>query len=184
LWSLGRETNLEEKIDCYAHIQPKRYISELKRLCPFITHTVSQSTGLVSTTDTRTGELLGGFVDIEIPTRLMQMNKVGIERQVLSLTHPEVNTRALDISPDVRVKLAKTFNDEVSKIAEENKGRFIPVAEVPLVLPDEAIIELERAVGDLGMMAVQLSSTIDGKPFDLQEFRPFFRKVESLGTQS
>jgi predicted TIM-barrel fold metal-dependent hydrolase len=170
-----------QRIDCYAHIQPKGYISELKRLCPYITQTVSKSTGLVSTTDSRTGELLGGFVDIEIPTRINQMDKVGIERQVLSLTHPEVNTRALNVPKDVRVKLARAFNDEVSKIAHDNEGRFIPVAEVPLVVPDEAVTELERAVNDLGMMAVQLSSTIDGKPFDLPEFRPFFKKVESLG---
>lgn len=175
-----REVRLQ-KIDCYTHIQPKQYISELKRLCPFITFTVSEATGLIHTTDTRTGELLGGFVDIETPTRIMQMDKVGTERQVLTLTHPEVNARALNIPNDARVKLARTFNDEVSKIADENKGRFIPVAEVPLVEPDEAITELERAVGDLGMMAVQLSSTIDGKPFDAAEFRPFFRKVESLG---
>ena len=58
--------------------------------------------------------------------------------------------------------------------------RFIGVATLPLVSPtavDAALEELERAIGQLHLKAVQLYTRCAGKPIDLPEFFPLYRKI-------
>jgi predicted TIM-barrel fold metal-dependent hydrolase len=82
--------------------------------------------------------------------RLPDMDKHGIDMQVLSLTATGLQTQ-----PDTQTAVtdAGVANDFLAAIISEHPGRFQGLAAVPLQDPRQAAAELRRAVQDLGLCA-------------------------------
>jgi aminocarboxymuconate-semialdehyde decarboxylase len=57
----------------------------------------------------------------------------------------------------------------------------VALASVPLQTPDAAVIEVERAVAQLGMKGVAIGASVDGRSLSSPELRPFFQTVQNLG---
>lgn len=111
-----------------------------------------------------------------VEKRLADMDKNGIDVQVLSLSTPGVD--CFDAKKSVSV--ARMVNDEMAKITEKYRGRFYALASLPLKDVPAAIDELERSVKDLGMKGVILQSDVDGRPLDSPDFLPLYEKIASM----
>jgi aminocarboxymuconate-semialdehyde decarboxylase len=77
---------------------------------------------------------------------------------------------------------ARIQNDNLAAAAAENPQRFVAMgATVPLQDTDLAIVEMDRAIDDLGFKGLQIGGTIDGHNLDEPRFRPFWEAVETKG---
>jgi predicted TIM-barrel fold metal-dependent hydrolase len=117
-----------------------------------------------------------GITDEEF--RVRQMDKLGIDVQVLSLGTPSLDN--LHVPARSASRIARSANDGIARLAGHSH-RFRGVATVSLRNLGEAVDELERSVKDLGLLGVQLPSNVAGKPLDSPDFEPIFGKVNQLG---
>lgn len=150
-------------VDVFNHFYPREYLDALPRPLP------NQVTWVSST--------MRGITDLQY--RFAQMDKLGIDVQVLSLPIPTLDD--LDAPVGTSKKIAGAANDGISKLAERSHGRFKGIATVSLLDVGAATDELERAVNDLGLLGVQILSNARGKPLDSPEFEPFYAKASQLG---
>ncbi len=108
--------------------------------------------------------------------RIADMDRIGIDLQVLTLTTPSVffSTRKRNRF------LAQMSNDYFADLCQKYPDRFTAFASVPLKHPDDAIAEVRRAVKELGMKGVALGTNIDGTHLHSKAFWPFYEEVERL----
>ena len=73
---------------------------------------------------------------------------------------------------EARRALCKAFNIYCAELFEPFKDRMTPAAVIPMHNPEEAIAELEHAVGQLGLKAVTMNSLIERPVEEIKEKRP------------
>ncbi len=108
--------------------------------------------------------------------RLAEMDRAGIDMEVLSLGMPGVE----DLEPDQGIIWAKQTNDELSKEVRKHPDRLAGVAALPCQQPIQAAKELERAVNHLGLKGAQVNSHVQGEYMDDKKFWPIFEMAEKL----
>lgn len=81
--------------------------------------------------------------------RLRLMDECGIEKAVLSLLSPGIQSLH---QPGHAVDWARRLNDYAAKQVAQRPDRFASFAALPLQDPDQATAELRRAVTDLGLV--------------------------------
>lgn len=106
--------------------------------------------------------------------RIEDMDKSGIDTQMLSLTTPGVEF----LPPKDGVTWAKKINDAFAEASQKYPGRFYPLAALPYQDVDEALKELERAYRELKVKGLTIFSNIDGKPIASPEFFPIYEKAQ------
>lgn len=111
----------------------------------------------------------------DMPTRLEEMKKCGMDIQVLGLVMPGVDMFGRDLA----LEMAKEVNDEISEIIRENKS-FLGLATIPMAHPDLAVEELERAIKTLGLSGIKITSNINGTPLDSAKFFPIYELAEKM----
>lgn len=94
--------------------------------------------------------------DLEV--RLRDMDRMGVTIQALS---PLPLLLGYELPRDQGVRLCRLINDGLARSAAAHPDRFVPLAAVPLQGVDEAVRELHRAVGELGMRGVEIGANID-----------------------
>jgi aminocarboxymuconate-semialdehyde decarboxylase len=112
---------------------------------------------------------------ISIESRLQEMDRSGIDKQVLGLTVPGVDFA----KPTDSLVLAKIVNDELARIAD-NDDRFISLASLPMLNKEGALEELDRSINELGLKGVAAFSNVAGKPIDIPEFWPIFKRISEM----
>ncbi len=75
---------------------------------------------------------------------------------------------------------SRAINDGISAAAKSDPDAFVGFATVPLQNPASAVVELERAVGELGLSGVEILTNVDGSGLDNPELEPFWAAVERL----
>lgn len=113
----------------------------------------------------------------DYPTQLSQLATVGIDAIILS-TLPYVNLGACE--EKAVVWACQHVNDGFAEIQQEYSGRIYGMGMVPLPYVHAAVAELTRAKQELGLRAVQILSSIEGRNLDDPEFLPFFECAEEL----
>lgn len=108
--------------------------------------------------------------------RLEDMDRLGVTRQIVSVTIPNVYFGP----PSRRRDLARMANDGLAEITRRFPDRFAAMASVPLEDPEGAVQELDRAILDLGMVGVILGSNVAGRYLDDPAFMPFYERAEAL----
>jgi aminocarboxymuconate-semialdehyde decarboxylase len=102
--------------------------------------------------------------------RLEDMDRVGIDVEVLSLSTPNVY-----FAPPARqAEVARLVNDAYADLAARHPTRFKGFASIPMDDPDAALRELERTQGELRMNGVIVLSNINGRALTDSRYRPFF----------
>jgi aminocarboxymuconate-semialdehyde decarboxylase len=87
---------------------------------------------------------------------------------VLSIATPPIEVYA---PREAQADLARRANDGMAALVERYPDRFPAfVASLPLGDPDLTMVELHRAIGDLGARGIQLFSNINGRPLDEPEY--------------
>lgn len=109
--------------------------------------------------------------------RIADMDRAGVDMQVLSLTVPGVHGE----EPKRGVELARTTNDALADVCRDHPDRFRAFATLPTQAPEEAARELERAVNDLGLVGAMLFSNLNGVPLDDERFYPLYEAADGLG---
>ena len=116
--------------------------------------------------------------------RLREMDKHGVEMMILSLNAP-----AVQAIHDVKraIAVAREANDVLAAEVSKRPSRFAAFAALPMQDPDAAIGELTRCVKELGFIGAmvngfsQLGSPDNAVYYDLPQYKPFWRAVETLG---
>ena len=108
--------------------------------------------------------------------RLDLMDEGGVDVQVLSVTTPALH----NLEPAESVILAKQTNDLVAAAVEKHPTRFQGFATLPTAAPEQAALELERAVTRLGLMGTMLCGRTREKNLDHPDFLPMFETAAKL----
>jgi 2,3-dihydroxybenzoate decarboxylase len=109
--------------------------------------------------------------------RLPDMDKYGVDVQVLSLTVPGIQaiTDTAEAVADARMS-----NDYLADVIAAHPDRFAGFAAVPLQDPQAAVGELDRAVNQLGFRGALVNDHTNGHYYDEPQFDVFWAKLEEL----
>jgi aminocarboxymuconate-semialdehyde decarboxylase len=105
--------------------------------------------------------------------RLADMDRVGIDVEVLSLSTPNV----FFAEADGQAEVARIVNDAYAELIARHPARFKGFASIPMDAPDAALRELDRALGELRLCGVILLSNIRGRALTDPRYRPFFAEA-------
>lgn len=105
--------------------------------------------------------------------RLADMDRVGIDVEVVSLSTPNV----FFAEAAGQVEVARIVNDAYAELIAQHPARFKGFASIPMDAPDAALRELDRALGELKLSGVVLLSNIRGRALTDPRYRPFFEEA-------
>ena len=108
--------------------------------------------------------------------RIKEMDAVGVDVQVLSLTAPGLE----QFDAATATALSKKTNDLLAEAIQRHPDRFMGFAALAPQNPEEAAHELERAVKDLGFKGWNTHSNYAGTYLDDKEYLPILEKAEEL----
>lgn len=107
--------------------------------------------------------------------RLALMHETGLDVQVLSLATPALH----DLGPE-SVDLARRANDAIAEAIVRWPDRFQALATLPVAMPAEAALELERCVRTLGFKGTMLCGRVGDRNLDHSDFLPIFKSAAAL----
>lgn len=149
-------------IDIYTHIFPDKFFDVLTKTNPKLGNIGARL------------RKVPALFDLDL--RFKHMDAAGPDyRQIISLPNPPLEDIAN--AEDARM-LAAAANDAMAEICEKHRDRF-PAFAAAVSLHDvpSALEEIDRAIGTLGARGIQTFTNIAGKPLDLPEFEPVFKKM-------
>jgi len=116
-----------------------------------------------------------GHRDIDYRERVLI--EAGVDTQVITLTTPGTHVE----KPETAARFAALVNDAFAAIRQSKKGRFAPLATLPLNDPAASVTELQRACRDLKLPGAMLFSNVNGVGLDDRRFWPLYEAANDLG---
>jgi aminocarboxymuconate-semialdehyde decarboxylase len=163
-------------IDIHAHYYPQPYLDLLaeegKRFKA--DYRMTGEGFYLNTPAGSVGPLPTKFIDLR--QRLAEMDEQGVSMQALSLSTPMVNWADADFA----LKLSRTWNDAASEAHKAYPNRLVALMILPMLDPDRAIDELNRAGKLAGMRGVYMGTNVNNRDLDDPLFEPIFAKIEEL----
>ncbi|HSB09035.1 MAG TPA: amidohydrolase family protein [Blastocatellia bacterium] len=146
------------KIDVFNHIFPRRFFDTLNEVAPGYKDMGKRSRNIPA------------LFDLDV--RFKMMDQFGDYRQIISIASPPIEVMA---GPDLTPMLSQIANDGMAELVARYPDRFPAfAASLPMNNPEQAALELQRAVKDLGAKTTQIYSNADGKPLDGPEYAALF----------
>jgi 5-carboxyvanillate decarboxylase len=108
--------------------------------------------------------------------RLRNMDKAGIDMQVLSLSTPGCE----QFDPDHGLAFSRQTNEALSRTVDKYPGRFAGLAALAPQDPEKAARELERSVKELGLRGAKINSRVAAEHLDARKYWPIFETAEKL----
>lgn len=108
--------------------------------------------------------------------RLADMDELGIDHQIVSLTCPGVEL----LEPKRARELARLTNDRIAEACRAHPTRFSGLAAAYLQDVDFSVAELRRGVEDLGLRGLIVNSHARGMYLDDPRFEALFATAEEL----
>lgn len=115
-----------------------------------------------------------GHRDIEYRQHVLE--EAGIDLQIITLTTPGTHIE----TPTRAVFLAQEVNDRFADVVATRGKYFRALATLPLNDPAASVIELERAVRQLGFRGAMIFSNVNGIGLDDKRFWPLWEKANEL----
>jgi aminocarboxymuconate-semialdehyde decarboxylase len=164
-------------IDVHAHCVPSEVIDELSAGArDFGIEIVDRGARRqVVIAGAAAGMLHPGLTDLQ--RRLEVMDATGVEVQLLSSW---IDLTAYALPADIGARYARMFNEALAGTAARHPGRFEALCTVPLQAPARAVDELHHAVAGLGMVGVEIATTVAGRDLDDPDLDPFWSAAEEL----
>jgi len=167
-----------QTIDIHAHYYPEAYL----RLIEKEGHAFNVSCSyddpegpVIDVNGTKSPPLDKTYFDID--ARVASMDEKGVDIHALSLTQPMVYWA----SDDLARRLSEVYNDACAAAHEAYPDRFIGLAMLPMLNPDMAIAELERAKSLPGIRGVYMATRIGEKELSDPGFFSIYEAIEALG---
>lgn len=163
-------------VDIHAHYFPQTYLDVLAVDGPrFNVEYRGAQEGFYIKTEARfQGPLPYRIVDLQ--KRIADMDAQGTAVQAVSLTGPMAHWGDGEVSH----KLARAWNDGASAAHLQYPGRLFGLLTLPMLFPDRAIDELNRASKLPGMRGVYMGTNINHCDLDDSLFEPIFARIEAL----
>ena len=108
--------------------------------------------------------------------RVMDLDRLGIERQVLS---PPPLMFCYWADPTAAAEFCRLHNDMIAEVVAAHPSRFLGAAIVPLQAPALAVKELER-VARHGFRCIEIGSSVDGRDLDDPALGPVWEAADAL----
>jgi aminocarboxymuconate-semialdehyde decarboxylase len=118
--------------------------------------------------------LVPGHRDLDFRERVLDEH--GVTHQVLTFTTPGVHYE----EPATAVRLARVVNDAFAAEVSRRK-HFSALATLPLNDPRASVVELERAMRELGLSGAMVFSNVNGAGLDEAVYMPLWGKANELG---
>ena len=164
------------KMDLHTHYYPARYFETIRET-PSDFSFGTDPTGRTIIRH-RGARFFGVTPPMTDPARRIEdMDRVGIDVEVISLSTPNVFFADASRQPDV----ARMVNDAYAELAARHPKRFKGFASIPMDAPDAALAELHRAIDELKLQGVILLSNIRGRALTDPAYRPFFDEANRMG---
>lgn len=152
---------MQKKIDIYNHVLPPQYLELVKA------H--SKDAGIVKRMVS-----LRMLWDMEARAAMM-VEKFPDVVQVLTLSQPSPEMLG---GPDQSPGFARVANDGMAEICRRWPDQFPAfVAALPMNNVSAALVEMDRAINELGARGVQVVTNVNGRPLDDPEFFPVFEAM-------
>lgn len=144
------------RIDVHAHYYPQELVDALSRIKRMAGYPQMAPAGRVP-----------------LDERLDLLAEAGIDLQILcsGANQPYVDNR------EEAVAVARLANDLYADVCKAH-GRFAAFATLPLPHIDAAIDEMGRCLDTLGMLGVNIGTSVAGRPLDDPLFGPVFAELE------
>ena len=163
------------KIDIHTHYYPPVYFDRIRELPSDFSFGQSPSgQTIIQYHDARFFGVTPAMTDVAL--RLEDMDRVGIDVEVLSLSTPNVFFADAHNQPAV----ARMVNDAYAELISRYPDRFKAFASIPMDSPDDALKELHRAIDELKMNGVILLSNIGGNALTSPQYRSFFEEANRM----
>jgi aminocarboxymuconate-semialdehyde decarboxylase len=160
------------KYDLHTHYYPQSYFDKIRELSSDFTFGTDPTGRTII--QLRGARFFGITPPMTDPAaRLEAMDRVGIDVEVLSLSTPNVYFASAEHQGEV----ARMVNDAYAELAARHPSRFKAFASIPMDSPEEALNELDRALGELRMQGVVLMSNVQGRALTAPQYRPFFEEA-------
>ena len=161
-------------VDVHAHLYPPAFMEAAAAGgAPYGVSLTSDQPPFLCFESIRFWRYTAAFHDEE--ARLRVMDAAGVDRQVLSLGPPMMYWADAELG----LRLCRIFNDEIAAVVRRHPDRFVALAAVPLQHSGHALSELERAVGDLGLLGLGIGSNVHGMQLDDERVRPVFEAADA-----
>ena len=176
----GGESARPAVIDVHTHLLPRSAIAAAEKGTDWFGSKVERDP--LGRPEIVTGDYrvsLGGKVHWEsIPERLVRMDEMGVEVQVISL-NPILFRYYLDSAN--AVKAAQAINEEIAAIVADYPSRFSGFGALPMQSPNDAVAELERVMATPGMIGVSVGTHVAGSNWDEPHLFPVLQAAEQAG---
>ncbi len=162
--------HLEKMLSIYDKSYPVPEVIEQEKYilsdAPFLS-SMSSSAG--------TREMINNLCDIG-KGRIDNMDKYGIDTQLLSLVSPGVQV----FEAGEGTRLAREYNNRLAAAAKEYPKRFAGFSCIAPQSPNDAADELERAVRELGFKGCLINSHTKGEYLDDRKYWVIFERAQKL----
>lgn len=102
--------------------------------------------------------------------QLRDMDEAGVDVSVLSCL----------LGWEAPLEECRFINDDLSRLQERYPGRFAGLAQAPVLDGKEGLKELERAIRELGLPGVTITSQVKGVSLDSPRFNDFYARVSEF----
>jgi aminocarboxymuconate-semialdehyde decarboxylase len=161
-------------VDIHAHIVERDYLDELQKLLGLAPERTPDGKTLLRRNGTT---VMWSREDMfDIPHRLREMDRKGIDVRALSLSTP--NVYYWD-GPD-HLRITRTTNDSLARLCRQHPDRFVGLASLPLKDIEASLEEIERCVGELDMKGFMIGSNVDGMALSDPRFEPIWARLDEL----
>jgi aminocarboxymuconate-semialdehyde decarboxylase len=166
-------------IDFQSHIFPESYIDEMARI---------QGGVILEAPDPHSG--LSYFYDKKLACRINtatfqgrdperrieQMDRLGIDLQVLSVPAPGADR----FEGEGAISLARKSNDAIAGLCKKYPSRFVGLFTLPTFSVRASLDELSRSVSELGLVGFGCYSNLNGRPLDSEDLFPIYERLAEL----
>jgi len=163
------------KLDLHTHFYTEKYFQTIRDLpSEFSFGTSSTGQTIITYRGARFFGVTAAMTDVS--QRIEEMDRAGIDVEVVSLSTPNVFFAGAQQQPNV----AAMINDSYAELIARHPKRFKGFASIPMDAPEAALDELHRAIDSLKLNGVILLSNIGGKALTSPEYRPFFAEANRM----
>jgi aminocarboxymuconate-semialdehyde decarboxylase len=113
----------------------------------------------------------------DVNRRLADLDANGVDVQIVG----PMPMHRYWAEPELAVKLTEVINEAVAAHCAQGAGRLYGLGTLPLQHPAIAVRELERAVSELGLKGVSVSTYVDGRELADPDFDPIWAAAADLG---